>query len=80
MSNLKPKTEVKAAFIALVVEYLKDVCGMSGEHIAEASARYIGGQWHYVEAVYDAGCITGLNSSASDLTCDFCCRLLANRV
>jgi hypothetical protein len=53
---------------------------MNGEHLAEASAHYIGGQWHYVEAVYDAGCITGLNSSASDLTCDFCCRLLANRV
>jgi len=80
MFNPKPKTEVKSAFIALVVEYLKDFCGMNGEHLAEASAHYIGGQWHYVEAVYDAGCITGLNSSASDLTCDFCCRLLANRV
>ncbi len=80
MFNPKPKTEVKAAFIGEVVAYLEEVSPYKGPELAEFTAKYVASQWGYVNAVYDAGCIVGLNSGASDFTCDFCCKLLANRV
>ena len=69
MENLRIK------FMLVVLEYLENVCGMSGEYLAERCAKYVEAQFPIVEACIRSNSVSG-TGSASDLTCDFICKNL----
>lgn len=70
--------QLRAAFVECVVEYMT-MFGYTGEDLAERVAWYVKSQWHYVEDTFDDEAIYHVDGGASDLTADFCCRLLAGR-
>ena len=72
--------EIRAIFMTAVVNYLVDVCRMDGTYLAENAARYMETQFPYVEETFNSNSIHGVDGYASDMTADFCCRLLAGRI